>query len=202
MHIERQGKLSIARLPKGENVDKSVNLKGFVFQNFYTTGPQIGIQSAHSIAKLCIHYGYKPAVEQWALHDQTLVVLNGGDHDELYRLKILLQAAERNAREDLDKEQLFYFSHFKEPGLNNSFTNVAVVPSIPCMKVIEALQRRKNCKWEMYNFNDYSSEDVWCIGRWRRDRGSSSDLFDSEIAKLTKYEAEIILKIVNGRTLK
>ncbi|ADM79891.1 hypothetical protein phiAS5_ORF0048 [Aeromonas phage phiAS5] len=88
--------------------------KCYVFINRYLGDKQAGIQAAHAIARMMI----QPPKEvlRWAVEHETLVLLNGGDHNDLERLM------EYNC----DETKMF---EFREPGLNNAITAVAYVPN-------------------------------------------------------------------------
>lgn len=61
-------------------------LRLYTFCNFYLSSIQQGIQSAHVVHSLFVKY---PTVESnsilwdWAQNDKTMIVLNGGAHDDI-----------------------------------------------------------------------------------------------------------------------
>lgn len=197
MKIKRKGLTYQSGLPDVPVHNKDVQLKGYVFQNFYLTGTQIGIQAAHSVARLVFRYEFKKSVEQWVLNDETLVVLNGGDHVELEQMATDLSEYV-NRMEKRKYEPLFYFSYFKEPGVNESFTNVFVLPSIECMEAIQSLPKNKKLVIQAHEYEEDHFRVATPCGKTK----DGEILYNELISGLSEFEAEMIVKISRGRLLK
>jgi hypothetical protein len=85
--------------------------------NQYLSGAHIGIQTAHIVANLFVDYRGDGDLFEWANEHQTIICLNGGDHENLNKI-----------HEELIETD-FVCSIFSEPGLNGSFTAVGVIVS-------------------------------------------------------------------------
>ncbi|AAQ17913.1 hypothetical protein Aeh1ORF251c [Aeromonas phage Aeh1] len=97
--------------------------KCYVFINRYLGDKQAGIQAAHAVTRMMIN---PPTdVLLWAGYHETIVLLNGGDHDDLKALAIKYGEIGNGMHS------------FNEPGLNHAITAVAMVPTPAMEEVIE-----------------------------------------------------------------
>ncbi|AUE22788.1 hypothetical protein Ah1_00270 [Aeromonas phage Ah1] len=89
--------------------------KCYVFINRYLGDKQAGIQAAHAVTRMMVNPEFD--VVMWARDHETLVLLDGGDHDDLKSLVIKYGMFGNGMRS------------FSEPGLNHAITAVATVPT-------------------------------------------------------------------------
>lgn len=110
----------------------------------YIGGTHPGIQGVHSAIELVTKYTYdgrdfpdleEQVVEYTEQHKTVVMLRSGMDHSELNKLVNELDDIERNVRllniktsnDYQPTYPLLPFAEFKEPGLNNSITSVAVL---------------------------------------------------------------------------
>jgi hypothetical protein len=100
--------------------------RAYFFGNFYLSSIQQGIQAAHCMAEMFLHYGIKDYYNQftvmgiWANYDKTMICLNGGEatnleniYNEIIPIAHILELP---------------FAKFKEDsGLNNALTCVGII---------------------------------------------------------------------------
>lgn len=91
--------------------------RAYCINNMYLSGIHAGIQSAHSIVEVVMNHPQHPTLKQWAEHDKTIVVLNGGYAKNLHIIAQLL------ADTDLAWAP-FYES---DEALDGAITNVCVI---------------------------------------------------------------------------
>ena len=122
-------------------------MKCYVFVNSYLKGIDVGIQAAHAIARLatqCSADGDFMDFERWEQKHSTIIVLNGGGHDRLEETMNFLTDNEGGA--GLWDEEV---GVFREPGLNNTFTAVAIVANETVCAIMQELKEdpeySKNC---------------------------------------------------------
>lgn len=73
----------------------NIEYQGYFFTNYYLSSIQHGIQTAHCMSEICAHYlledyGYTKELDilkQYLKQDKTKIVLNGGNHASLEKLK-------------------------------------------------------------------------------------------------------------------
>lgn len=112
-------------------------MKCYVFVNAYCKGIQAGIQALHAVARLGVDADIN--YREWVRDHETVVLLNGGSHDDLLETFKSLN--------ELDVKQ----SEFREEGLNDSLTAIAIVPNPMVAQAIEDI------KW--YRKNRYLVKD-------------------------------------------
>ena len=118
-------------------------MKLYLLTNMYMGGTHPGIQGVHSAIELVTKYTYDgrsfPELEQQVIeyteqHKTVVMLRSGMDHTALQELVYnldQLHGAVSFARTRMEEYQpdfpLLPFAEFKEPGLNNSITSVAVL---------------------------------------------------------------------------
>lgn len=117
-------------------------MRFYTFCNYYLSSIQQGIQSAHCMHEMFVHYHTYPAESKarlamwdWAAHHKTMVVLNGGNSAELAEiLNTVIQCA---------NEMLLPYDAFREDGdsLNGALTCVGVVVPEPIYMYNEAIKK-------------------------------------------------------------
>lgn len=95
-------------------------MKLYFMINKYCGGTQVAIQALHSAVALLRKYdstedAKQKLVHEWADTEQTVVFLNGGSHDELHNLQ------------QMCKETDLPFCGFREPGMNESWSSIAIL---------------------------------------------------------------------------
>lgn len=58
----------------------------YSFVNYYLSGIQKGIQTAHMVAEMGFHYPFNSAFGEWARNHKTIIVLDGGNNFALNNL--------------------------------------------------------------------------------------------------------------------
>jgi len=104
-------------------------LRAYFFTNYYLSSIQQGIQTAHCVAEMFAKYPHgdrddcaaTPTLFQWAGVDKTIVVLNGGNSQDLRDL--------RGTIHTLATKMYLPFAHFAEDeaSLNNAVTCVGII---------------------------------------------------------------------------
>lgn len=95
-------------------------MRAYFFTNMYLSSIQNGIQTAHCLSNLFLIYTHlqnkkTEQLFQWAENYQTIIVLNGGDSDNLIDINNVI------ATLDLP------FANFYEGGLGNTLTTIGVI---------------------------------------------------------------------------
>lgn len=73
---------------------------------------QKGVQTTHGVVEYANNYSCTPEYRQWAEHDKTLIMLDGGTAPRLNNIIEIL------------KDYNIRFSTFQEPDLNNLTTSI------------------------------------------------------------------------------
>lgn len=132
-------------------------MKLYLLTNMYVGGQHPGIQGVHSAVRLVAKYlsddrDFPELAEQvidYVDNHETVVMLQSGmDHTGLYEtVKSLdqLQGAVSHARmrlgEYTPKYPLVPFAEFREPGLNNTITSVAILCDSMMVSQMDALRK-------------------------------------------------------------
>lgn len=120
-------------------------MRAYVFVNRYCKGIQAGIQAAHAIVELVNEHGDVDPFTMWADHHKTIVVLDGGDHENLNKIAVELGSSGAE------------IGTFREPGLNHAITAVAVIADEQTMNVIQYIRENQevlDSELEERYFND------------------------------------------------
>jgi hypothetical protein len=122
-------------------------MRMYVFANRYISGVHVGIQSAHAIARcsLQMRRGIH-AYERWVTEHETICVLNGGDHQDLERIKDRLIQNHSLWEEEVGS--------FREVGMNNSYTAIAFIADerlCECMSEIKLYKKNKGTPLDTFN---------------------------------------------------
>lgn len=117
-------------------------MKNYVFVNRYCKGIQAGIQAAHAVAELS-----KIDTDDyydWATNHRTLILLDGGDHNQLEEIGTKLT----NYSVD--------FGLFREEGLNDSITAISFVANEDVMEAMHRIKKwRKERTMSKQNFETH-----------------------------------------------
>lgn len=183
-------------------------MKCYHFQNYYLASTQAGLQSAHSQHRFTRKYYIqeqndpkaKKELEKWIMDYETIIVLNGGGHQNLVDLETFLKT---HAKE-------FAWTSFRESqeALNGSMTNVAIIlpdyiyenrelasaftPFVDFdgnlkeatdEMILGPIPKGKNGEWVSF------SEDTHMLTCY------NGDLINEEIVSLTLFEAAILQRI-------
>lgn len=96
---------------------KGVEMRGYVFVHRSVSGKYAGIQAAHAMIRL-VHWQYaNPSMISWVKDYETLVLLDGGNSDNMKNISNILCGAD-NAMES-----------FQESDMDGMTTAIAYVPS-------------------------------------------------------------------------
>jgi len=75
-------------------MEKQYKSRAYFFCNMHLSPIQCGIQAAHVVAEFGAKYGIRgdstSTLTQWAKHDKTIIVLNGGTNDKMLSIEKLL----------------------------------------------------------------------------------------------------------------
>lgn len=121
-------------------------MRCYVLVNRYLAGVHVGIQAAHAIARLSINQEFE-GYREWATKHETIVCLDGGDEQKMYEHERTL-----TMECDVWSEQI---GVFREPGLNNAMTAIAVIADANCM---EAMQKIRNLRAELMPEHEIRSQ--------------------------------------------
>ncbi|AZU98063.1 hypothetical protein BZF66_06330 [Salmonella enterica] len=110
-------------------------MKLYLLTNTYCGGQHSGIQGVHSATRLLGKYTFddrdwkdeSTAIYDWYNNHETVVLLNSGrDHFSMLELEKELEEFEREEKPTFKK---LPFAVFREPGMNNSISSIAVLCS-------------------------------------------------------------------------
>lgn len=101
------------------------NYRLYSFTNYYLSGIQKGIQTAHLVSNLSLEewYSYDHLAhiyKEWAEYDRTIIVLDGGNHAELKNIYNTLKILSSNKFPTMEFEE-------DENSLNQSCTAVGII---------------------------------------------------------------------------
>jgi|AGFS01.1.fsa_nt_gi hypothetical protein len=132
-------------------------MKLYLLTNMYCGGNHPGIQGVHSAVELVVKYtsddrDFPELSEQvldWATEHKTVIMLKSGmAHDGLAELTETLDKLQSDVSINRMKDQLYQqkypivpFAEFKEPGLNNTITSIAVLCTTKMVEDMEQLRR-------------------------------------------------------------
>lgn len=124
------------KVPPVEKVDLKTEVtphyRMYVFVLKQLSPMQKGIQAAHSIVEYGLRHALNTDYIMWGNDDKTIVVLDGGIYNDMNDIIHAL------------KENVFTFSVFREPDLNNMVTAISlIVPE------------------EVYDLKKYPDFEVW-----------------------------------------
>lgn len=108
------------------------NLRGYFFGNFYLSSIQQGIQSAHVIQEMIAKYSCNTAniftrhaaniFTDWCLNDKTMILLNGGMHQDIYQI-----FAKLNSLTNQGKTYPVAYFQEERAALNDAITCAGIV---------------------------------------------------------------------------
>lgn len=131
--------------------------KCYVFVNRYLGDKQAGIQSAHAVVRL--GQTGSEEYEIWANNYETLVLLNGGDHNRLVDLARLFGQTSHE------------IGVFREPGLNDCITAIAFIPNEDMRLQIFEFNQNPEMMENPENINSTDDEICAIITKSRSFRG-------------------------------
>lgn len=94
-------------------------MKLYCLTNMYCQGTQAGIQAFHAGVRLIKEYEgshFSTMIDEWYYDHETVVVLNAGSHSSLEKYI-----------QDLKQQGQVPYAEFKEFGLNDALTSIAVL---------------------------------------------------------------------------
>lgn len=123
-------------------------MKLYCLVNNYLEGVRAGVQALHASTKLMSKYeddskyGTKcvDMINEWDQIHETVVLVYGGDHDDLSCTYNFLDGAEE-----------IPFAKFHEPGMNGALTSVAMLCSTEMVDDMDAYRRKFITDDEMYD---------------------------------------------------
>lgn len=121
-------------------------MKLYLLSNSYCTGKQAYIQGMHSGFELLMkyfddsEYGSKcvDMIDEWHNEHKTVVVLNAGDSASLYNYLHLL-----------DEQNKVPYAEFRESGLDNALTAIAVLCST---EMVEDMKYMRDGSYDEYPY--------------------------------------------------
>ena len=94
-------------------------MRAYFWGNFYLSSIQQGIQALHTLGNMFVKYdggALEPMVYEWADNHKTVVVMNGGDSNDLHEIAHIV------------KDQTRYpWATFTEEGIMDALTCVGIV---------------------------------------------------------------------------
>ena len=94
-----------------------IPLKGYIFVHRGLSGMYAGIQAAHAMIRLVHNQYANPDMIDWVTVHETLVILDGGNYENMDRICGILGGADNS------------MEYFREPDMGNMITAIAYVPS-------------------------------------------------------------------------
>lgn len=139
-------------------------MRAYFFTNRYVSGIHTGIQSGHALDQMWSKYveeflsdqlsGQEPLYQhrsqldllrEFSRNHKTFVILDGGDHHDLLKLRDLLDRPDNP----------YPWGEFQEPGLNHCLTSVVVViPEALYKSVDTEISQLQLTAWER-EFQEY-----------------------------------------------
>ena len=119
----------------------------YTFVNFYLSGMQNGVQSAHALGELMVKYRYDDSMlTEWLEKHKTMIVLNGGNN--------LAMNDTFNILRHLDEQGIHYpyvKFHEDDASLGGLLTCVAVVLPFEVYEMARKLRFHELNAWDMYS---------------------------------------------------
>lgn len=124
-------------------------LKGYVFVNSYMKGIQAGIQASHALVALSLKNC--PNYEAWAKHYETLVLLEGGSHNQMFGNLGKLKEIKPDVSTGI----------FFEGAMNDALTAFAFVPDMDVHDIAFKIREYRKTRW-----CTPTEFDAYCIKKW------------------------------------
>jgi hypothetical protein len=134
-------------------------LYGYCVNNMYFMGIQAGIQSAHSLVRVCTDFSLGTDADQvkarmvndWATDHETMVVLNGGHTAMLKEVLYLLENTDHD----------FPFAPFYETDLaEDALSNIAIIA--PAARAV--LEKLDELRTKSKYIRHLEHDQEWCGG--------------------------------------
>lgn len=134
-------------------------LRGYFFGNFYLSSIQQGIQAAHVIQEMYSKYlmdssGASHMFSEWCFNEKTMILLNGGMHQDIYELYTKLNSLSKGVY------PVAYFAEERR-ALNDAITCCGIVlpKRIYDLEIVTLGNETVSFDESLYQI-DYNSTDV------------------------------------------